>query len=61
MEFCNIFDCSQDYIVFGKKENPISSRLPEKIVKILHTGDEKDIELLNRYLEFFIELKNKQE
>ena len=59
--FCNHFDCSLDYIIFGKNENKALSKLPDEIVRILNTGSDFDINLLTRYLQIYIELNKKQE
>ena len=60
IQFCAIFRCSLDYIIFGKQYDEALSRLPDGIVKILNTGNEDDIDRLNRYLQIYLELKNKQ-
>lgn len=60
IEFCNIFNCSLDYIVFGKKEDTVLSKLPDEIVDILYTGNEKELERLIRYLQIYVELSNKE-
>lgn len=60
IQFCAIFHCSLDYIIFGKQYDEALSRLPDEIVKILNTGNEDDIDRLNRYLQIYLELKNKQ-
>lgn len=61
IQFCTIFNCSFDYIIFGKQNNELLSKLPDEIVKILNTGSNTDIERLNRYLQIYIELQNKQD
>lgn len=61
IQFCTIFDCSFDYIIFGKQNNEALSKLPDEIVKILNTGSDTEIERLNRYLQVYIELQNKQD
>ena len=61
MEFCNIFDCSMDYIIFGKTGDSVLAKLPEEISDILYTGTEKDIDRLNRYLQMYIELTKGQD
>ena len=61
IQFCKLYDCSLDYLVFGKGSNEALSKLPEDIVKILNTGSKSDIELINRYLQIYLELKNKQD
>ena len=35
--------------------------IDEDIVKILSTGNDEDVDRLNRYLQIYIELKNKQD
>ena len=61
MEFCNIFNCSLDYIIFGKREDSVLSKLPEEIVNILYFGTDEDIERLYRYLQFYVELTSKHD
>jgi transcriptional regulator with XRE-family HTH domain len=61
IQFCNYFDCSMDYLIFGKQNNETLAKLPDEIVSILNTGSNKDIERLNRYLQVYIELQNKQQ
>lgn len=56
IEFCNLFGCSLDYIIFGKTENTALSKLPDEISNILYTGTEQDINRLNRYLQIYVEL-----
>lgn len=34
IEFCNIFNCSLDYIILGDKNSVISKLLPDKIADI---------------------------
>lgn len=61
IEFGNIFECSLDYIVFGKNGDRALAKLPNEIVDILNTGTEKDIDRLNRYLQIYIELLKNQD
>lgn len=58
IEFCNIFDCSLDYIILGTKNN-VLSKLPNKIVEILYTGTDEEINRLIKYLEVYVELIEK--
>ena len=58
IEFCNIFDCSLDYIILGNKNN-ILSKLPNKVVEILYTGTDEEINKLRKYLEVYVELIEK--
>ncbi len=53
--FCTIFNCSLDYIVFGKENNPALEKLPEYIVDILYTNNKKELRRLSRYLDLFME------
>ena len=52
IEFCHLYDCSLDYIV---------SKLPPEISNILYTGTPTEIDRLNRYLQIYIELLQKQD
>lgn len=61
IEFCNIFDCSLDYIILGKPADSILAKLPDEIADILYTGTEQDIDRLNRYLQIYVELLRKQD
>ncbi len=58
IQFCSIFDCSMDYLIFGKQNNEALSKLPDEIVKILNTGSNEDIARLNRYLQVYVEIQN---
>ena len=44
IEFCKIFDCSMDYIIFGNSESKLLSKLPSEITDILHTGTDADLD-----------------
>ena len=57
IEFCKIFDCSLDYIIFGNEGNDTLSKLPIGIVEILNTGSTSEQERLNRYLQMYLELR----
>ena len=46
-----------DYIIFGNANNDVLSKLPDEIVKILNTGSNEEIDRLNRYLQFYVELQ----
>lgn len=58
IEFCNIFNCSLDYIILGKKDN-ILSKLPDKIIDIIYSGNEVELTKLIKYLELYLELTEK--
>ena len=57
IEFCNIFNCSLDYILLGKQDIALS-RLPKEIIQILYSGNDKEISRLIKYLNVYIELIN---
>ena len=61
IEFCNLFNCSLDYIILGQDPNNVLSKLPDEIATIIHTGTPKEIERLNRYLKMYLELTDKQD
>ena len=61
MEFCEIFDCSLNYIIFGTKKDSILSQLPVEIVNILSAGNADEKDRLNRYLQMYLELTQKQD
>lgn len=59
LKFCEYFDCSMDYLVHGKYNSPELNKLPKDIVEILQNGNDETIELLNRYLQIFLEMQKK--
>lgn len=59
--FCKYFKCSLDYVVFGNENNPVLSKLPEKIVSILSMEDSKDQDILLSYINMFEVLYNRGE
>ena len=61
IEFCNICDCSLDYIVLGKSSDKIISRMPTEIFEILDHGTDDQIKRLNKFLEMYIELSHNNE
>lgn len=56
MQFCTVFNCSLDYLIFGKQNNKALSKLPDEIITLLNTGNDVEIDRLNRYLQIYIEL-----
>lgn len=56
LKFCEHFECSMDYLVNGKYTSPELNKLPAKIIEILQNGNDDTIELLDRYLQMFVEL-----
>ena len=58
-QLCELFNCSLDYIVFGEKEDKTLSKLPKEIIEILNLGTPYELDILNRYLQFYIELTSK--
>lgn len=61
VDFCRMFNTSLDYIILGETDNSYLNKLPPEIIKILCTGTDKEISQLNRYLQFYVELKNEQD
>lgn len=59
LKFCEHFNCSMDYLVHGKYSSPELNKLPKDIVEILQNGNDETIELLNRYLQIFLEIQKK--
>ena len=59
IEFCNLFNCSLDYVVLGVKEDGMLSKLPKEISETLYTGDDEELDRLNRYLQIYVELSKK--
>lgn len=55
IEFCEIFDCSLDYVILGKEKN-VLSKLPNEIVEILYHGNDDEINKLLKYLNVYLEL-----
>ncbi|MDD6070580.1 MAG: helix-turn-helix transcriptional regulator [Clostridiales bacterium] len=58
IETCRIFDCTLDYIIFGRDVDPVLSLLPKTICDILHSDNSDDISMLIRYLQIYSELYN---
>lgn len=56
IQFCQIFDCSLDYIVFGKTADNTLAKLPDQIPQILYSGTSTDVDRLNRFLQVYVEL-----
>ncbi len=61
IEFCNIFECNLDYVVLGKTTDSCLSKLPTKIIEILNTGDDAQINRINKVLEMYLELSHGNE
>ena len=57
IKFCEHFDCSLDYLVFGKNNNPALSKLPENIVDILYLDRSGETETLIRFLNMYTEIR----
>ncbi len=60
VKFCDITECSMDYIVLGNSTNNALSGLPDTVIDILNgsNGDKKAI--LQRYMRMFVELMEYQ-
>ncbi len=60
IKLCSIFNCTLDYIVFGRENNPILAQLPKTISDIILSNNKEDISRLNRYLQIFSELYDRR-
>lgn len=58
-QLCNLLECDINYIINGKKADPVLSLLSKGAVDILYTGTEDDISLLNEYLDLFLKTRKK--
>ena len=58
-QLCNLLECDINYIINGKKADPVLSLLSKGVVDILYTGTEDDISLLNEYLDLFLKTRKK--
>jgi transcriptional regulator with XRE-family HTH domain len=56
IKFCRLSGCSLDYVVLGRKEDPVMSRLPQKIIDILSINNPEEIERLDKYLKMYSEI-----
>ncbi|MCR5099141.1 MAG: helix-turn-helix domain-containing protein [Lachnospiraceae bacterium] len=56
IRFCEIFNCSFDYLIFGDERNNMLAELPNDIVQILKKHDPQEIDRLIRYLNIFVEM-----
>lgn len=58
IHFCNLFNCSMDYIIWGKSKDEKLEQLNDTVPTLLRTGTKEEINLLNRYLDLYSELLN---
>ena len=56
IHFCELNNCSFDYIIFGKEGNDALAKLPDEIVEILQGDNKNEQDRLARYLQIFVEL-----
>ena len=56
VEFCNLCNCSLDYIVWGKSKDDKIERLDNTVLSILRTGTDEEVNHVNRYLEIYSEM-----
>ncbi|MBE5953327.1 MAG: helix-turn-helix transcriptional regulator [Lachnospiraceae bacterium] len=56
IEFCNLFDCSLDYLVWGVTKDKAASKLPQEIIDILNQGNPTQQDRLNKIFELFLEV-----
>ena len=50
-------DCSLDYLILGRDKDVIPSLLPDSVMEILESSDEKERRLLDEYLRMFRKLR----
>lgn len=55
-KLCRLFDCSMDYIVFGRPMNDDINKLPKEIISIIYSGSREERQRLDRHLKYFIDL-----
>lgn len=56
VETGQIFQCSMDYLILGECSDKALSQLPDTIIEILHSGNDREIDRLVRYLKIYEEL-----
>lgn len=56
IEFCNIFDCSLDYLIWGTTRDKATNKLPQEIIDILNEGSPAQLNRLNKIFELYIEI-----
>lgn len=61
IEFCNLFDCSLDYLVWGETRDKAASKLPQEIIDLLNEGSPAQQERLYKIFELFLELSKLDE
>lgn len=49
----NFFHCSIDYLLTGKEMSSVDHLLPDTILEILHSENQKEIKLLRSYLDLY--------
>ena len=57
VELCKIFDCSMDTLILGRQCKSLESKLPNTIVEILSSDNDVEIDRLQRFLRFYLELR----
>ncbi len=60
IEFCNIFDCSLDYLVWGVTRDKAASKLPQEIIDLLNHGSPAQQDRLNKIFELFLEISKEE-
>lgn len=53
--FCELFECSLDYLILGNINDPILSLFPESIINLVCTGTPQEIQRFQRYLSVYVE------
>ena len=55
--FCRFFDCSTDYIFFGR-DKEITGEIPTEILSILSSDDQEEKKRLRDYLLMYVKLRS---
>lgn len=61
VEFCEVMGCTIDYILTGKTEHPDMKKLCPEFLEILQSGNQTDIDRINKYILFMMEMERSKE
>ena len=59
VKLSDMYNCSLDYLIMGKPHDQALAKLPKAVFEIMYSGNDQEIDLLIRYLNFFCELQKK--
>ena len=51
------FDCTLDYLVYGKNTSDIVAAIPKHVIEILSSDDEHEKQLLLKYINMYYQLR----